>query len=272
MDSIVAFFDSLSTAQLFLWVIACLLFVWVLEAIVPLFDHDYRKVRHDAVNLAFLGMSMVVNLLVRLSTAGVFVWIHERRVGLLQWASLPTWAELLIAVAALDLFAQYVAHFVLHRVKWMWKLHMVHHSDTSVDATTGTRHHPGDYLIRELFAIATVVVFGIPAGYYVLYRVVTVFFTYVTHANVRMPGWLDRALSVVFITPNIHKFHHHFERPWTDTNFGNVFSFWDRAFGTLVYDDPTKVVYGLDVTDATRDESIGYQLALPVNRSIKTDY
>jgi len=272
VDSIVTFFDSLSTTQLFLWVVACLLFVWALEAIVPLVDHDYRKVRHDAVNLAFLGMSMVVNLLVRISTAGVFVWIHESRIGLLQWASLPTWAELLIAVAALDLFAQYVAHYVLHRVKWMWKLHMVHHSDTKVDATTGTRHHPGDYLIREVFAIATVIVFGIPAGYYVLYRVVTVFFTYVTHANVRMPTWLDRALSLVFITPNIHKFHHHFERPWTDTNFGNVFSLWDRAFGTLVYDDPTKVIYGLDVTDASRDESIGYQLGLPVNRSIKTDY
>ena len=88
-----------------------------------------------------------------------------------------------------------------------------------------------------------------PFAFYVVYRVASIFFTYFSHANVNVPKWIDKPLSLVFITPNMHKFHHHFERPWTDTNFGNIFSFWDRIFGTLVYDDPKKVVYGLDVLD-----------------------
>lgn len=149
---------------------------------------------------------------------------------------------------------------------------MVHHSDTKVDATTGTRHHPEDYFLREVFAISTVIVFGIPVSFYVFYRVCTIFFAYWTHGNFSIPNWLDRALSVVFITPNMHKFHHHFERPWTDTNFGNIFSFWDRLFGTMVYDDPRKVKYGLDVLDGSLDENIKFQLKIPMNKDIKTDY
>ena len=69
----------------------------------------------------------------------------------------------------------------------------------------------------------------------------------------------------------MHKFHHHFERPWTDTNFGNIFSFWDRMFGTMVYDDPKQVQFGLDVLDDSRDQDIMYQLKVPFDSSIQTD-
>jgi sterol desaturase/sphingolipid hydroxylase (fatty acid hydroxylase superfamily) len=70
----------------------------------------------------------------------------------------------------------------------------------------------------------------------------------------------------------MHKFHHHFERPWTDTNFGNIFSIWDRLFGTFVYGDTSKIHYGLDVVDNTKDEDIAYQFKLPFDKNIKTDY
>ena len=116
---------------------------------------------------------------------------------------------------------------------------MIHHSDSKVDATTGTRHHPGDYLLREVFALGTIILVGAPIAFYLFYRIVTVFFTYFTHANIALPAVVGQtALSWVIVTPNLHKFHHHFERPWTDTNFGNIFSLWDRMFGTLVYQDP----------------------------------
>ena len=149
---------------------------------------------------------------------------------------------------------------------------MVHHSDTKVDATTGTRHHPGDYLTRELVGLVVVIIFGIPVAFWAFYRIVTIFFTYTTHANISIPFWLDKTLSYVFVTPNVHKFHHHFERPWTDSNFGNVFSIWDRIFGTFVYEDARNVNFGLDVVDGQYDEDVMYQLKLPLNDEIKTDY
>ena len=190
----------------------------------------------------------------------------------MYYIDLPIWLELLICILIFELMAQYLVHYMLHRVKWMWKFHMIHHSDTHLDATSGTRHHPGDFVMREIFALAAVVVTGAPVGYYFFYRFCTVFFTYFTHANINLPVWLDKPLSLVFITPNMHKFHHHYKRPWTDTNFGNIFSIWDRIFGTFVYDDPKKIHYGLDVLDETKDEDIRYQFKIPFNNSIKTDY
>jgi sterol desaturase/sphingolipid hydroxylase (fatty acid hydroxylase superfamily) len=272
MENFVAFFEDLPTTYKLGWVVSCLVFVWILEAAVPLFHHEYQKVKHDGVNLVFFLFTAMINIGMGLLTVGVFVWIAEGNIGLLNWVNLPTWAELLIAVLFLDFVAQYVVHYLLHRVKWMWKLHMVHHSDTKVDATTGTRHHPGDYLLREIFGLATAIIMGIPVACFAFYRIATVFFTYVTHANFYLPTWLDKTLSLIFITPNVHKFHHHFERPWTDTNFGNIFSFWDRIFGTFVYDDPRKIQYGLDVLEGRNDEDISYQLKIPWDSTIKTDY
>ena len=86
-----------------------------------------------------------------------------------------------------------------------------------------------------------------------------------------MPNWLDKSLSWIFVTPNMHKFHHHFEAPWTDRNFGNMFSIWDRIFGTMVYDDPRKVRYGLDFLEGIPDENILFLLKIPFDKNISAD-
>ena len=152
----------------------------------------------------------------------------------------------------------------------MWRLHLVHHTDTHVDATTGTRHHPFDFVIRESFALVAVIITGMPVAFYLFYRILSVFFTYFTHANIGMPGWLDRGLSYIFVTPNMHKFHHHYQLPWTDSNYGNMLSIWDRIFKTFTYDDPKKIRYGIDIVEDATSNDISYQLRIPFNRKIKT--
>jgi sterol desaturase/sphingolipid hydroxylase (fatty acid hydroxylase superfamily) len=126
--------------------------------------------------------------------------------------------------------------------------------------------------LREVFALFAAILVGAPISYYLTYRIITIFFTYSTHANISVPSWVDKTVGLVFITPNMHKFHHHFERPWTDSNYGNIFSIWDRMFGTLVIDDPKKVRYGLDVLDDTTSGNLKYQFGIPFNKTIKTDY
>ena len=258
--------------QKLVWIFVCLSISWGFEGGFPLVNFNYKKWSHAGVNLIFLACSLAINVLFGIATVGVFHYLAENQLGLLYLIDLPIWVELLIAILFLDFVAQYVVHYLLHRVKWMWKFHMIHHSDTKVDATTGTRHHPGDYVLREVFALLAVILLGMPFAFYVVYKIASIFFTYFSHANVKVPNWIDKPLSLVFITPNMHKFHHHFERPWTDTNFGNIFSFWDRIFGTLVYGDPKKVVYGLDVLDGKLDENVVYQFKVPFDNTIKTDY
>ena len=271
MDAFLAFFENLSSLEKLAWIIICLLGSWILEGAIPLIQLNYEKWKHAGRNMIFLGTSIVINVIFGLVTLGIFAWTNTHQIGFLNYISLPTWAELLIAVAFLDFIAQYVAHYILHRVAWMWKFHMVHHSDTQVDATTGTRHHPGDYLIRETFALAAIIVSGMPLAFYLVYRIASVLFTYFSHANINLPAFLDKALSYIIVTPNMHKFHHHFERPWTDTNFGNIFSLWDRIFGTFHYDDPRQVRYGLDVLSDDTADDVLYQFKIPFDKRIKTD-
>lgn len=272
MEAFLDFFEQMPNWQKLVWIFICLSFNWILEGGFPLFSFNYKKWKHAGVNLIFLSTSLAVNLIFGILTVGVFAWITTNQIGLLYLFELPIWMELIIALLLLDFMAQYFVHYLLHKVKWMWKFHMVHHSDTKVDATTGTRHHPGDYLLREVFALVTIVITGIPLAFYLFYRILTIFFAYFTHANFIMPTWLDKPLSYLIVTPNMHKFHHHFERPWTDTNFGNIFSIWDRLFGTFVYDDPKKIKYGLDVLEDSTDENVAYQFKIPFDNNIKTDY
>jgi sterol desaturase/sphingolipid hydroxylase (fatty acid hydroxylase superfamily) len=269
MDSFLNFFETMPSWQKLVWIFICISANWIVELIIPLVKFNYKKLKHAGVNMVFLAMDLSINLLFGILTLGIFIWLESNNFGFLYLFDLPIWVELLIAVLALDFSAQYIVHYLLHKIPFMWRFHMVHHSDTNVDATSATRHHPGDYLMREVFALLVIILFGIPLAYYLFYRMITVFFAYFTHANFYMPKTIDKILSLVFVTPNMHKFHHHFEMPWTDTNFGNIFSFWDRIFGTLTYDDPKKVTFGLDLLDSTKDQDILYQLKIPFNKDIK---
>lgn len=266
MEGFLLFVEQMPTWQKVSWVMICIGLSWALEGLFPLIRLSYRKWRHAGVNGVFLGTSLVINTVFGIATVAAAAWTEASSFGLLHLFELSIWIELLIALVVLDLTAQYWAHYLLHHVKWMWRVHVVHHSDTKVDATTGARLHPGDYAVREVFALGAVVLTGAPLAFYLAYRIVTIFFTFLTHANVATPARLDAALSLVFVTPNMHKFHHHFERPWTDTNFGGILSIWDRLFGTFVYGDPRQVRYGVDVADDARDEDVVHQMALPFER------
>lgn len=269
MESFLNFFETMPNWQKFLWVITCISISWMIELGMPLMNFSYKKWKHATRNFVFLSIEILINALFGLATVGIFYWISGNQFGLLNQIDLPVWAELVIAVAALDFFAQYLVHFMLHKVNFMWRFHLVHHSDTQVDVSSATRHHPIDYLFREVFALIAIFIFGIPLAFYLFYRILTVFFAYTSHANIFIPLKLDKVIGYLFVTPNMHKFHHHRELPWTDSNFGNILSIWDRMFGTLTQGDPRTVVYGLDIVDETRDQDLAYQFKLPFDRSIK---
>ncbi|GAA0872725.1 hypothetical protein GCM10009117_18720 [Gangjinia marincola] len=270
MESFLGFFEELTTLQKLAWVIGCLSFFWILEGYYTFSKKSYKKWRHALSNAAFMGFTMLINVVFGILTVGVFVWTNQQEFGLLYLFELPVILELLIALLVLDFIAQYGVHYLLHKVPAMWRLHIIHHSDKNVDVTTGTRHHPLDFVLRETFALLAVFITGMPVAFYLFYRILSVLFTYWTHANIQLPAKLDKALSYVIVTPTLHKFHHHREMPWTDTNFGNMFSIWDRFFGTFLYDDPSKIVYGVDIADHLDDQHVGVQLGIPFNKSVRS--
>jgi sterol desaturase/sphingolipid hydroxylase (fatty acid hydroxylase superfamily) len=146
----------------------------------------------------------------------------------------------------MDLIGGYSIHRIEHSVRWMWGFHVIHHSDENIDVTSGLRHHPIETVFRLSSQAFAIFICGIPMGVVFLYGLISIFFAQLTHANISPPVALDRFFSLIFVTPNMHKVHHHRTRPLTNTNYGNVLSIWDRMFGTFAQVDMDMLSYGLD--------------------------
>lgn len=215
---------------------------------------------------------MVVNFLFAVLIVKTSDWATAHRFGLLYIAAMPLWFTLLLGLLLLDLIGAYWIHYIEHKIKWMWKFHMVHHADTHVDTTTANRHHPGESVFRAVFTLLAVFVCGAPVWLVMVYQSMSALLSQFNHANIRLPRMLNRIMNWVIVSPDMHKVHHHYVRPQTDSNYGNIFSIWDRVFGTYNDTSIDRLHYGLDVLDDTRDEELGYQMGLPFNQKIKTDY
>lgn len=266
MEDFLSFFANLSSLGKLGFIVGSMALFWVLEGAYPALKLKYDKWKHAKTNFVLLGTTILINVLFGLLTVGVFSFLKIHEFGMLYLFELPVWVELVLGVMLLDFLAQFTVHYVLHKLPFLWRFHQVHHSDTHVDVTTGTRHHPGDYVFREVFSLLAIVIGGIPFAYYMVYRILTVVCTYFTHSNIVLPSGLDKLLSMLIVTPNMHKFHHHHEQPWTDSNYGNILSIWDRLFGTFVYDDIHKIKYGLDSLDDSRSMDLMYQLKVPLDK------
>lgn len=247
MEAIIEFFENVPTSFRTGLLLGGIVIFWVLEGVLPLFQFQYKKLRHAGLNLFFTLTTAIIGF----GLAGVLLmasnFVAANEIGLLYIISMPLWAQIIVGVLLLDLIGAYFIHWLEHKVKWMWKFHLVHHSDTTVDVTSGLRHHPGETVFRIFFTIVAVIIVGAPIGIVMLYQSLSVLFAHLTHANINMQTKIDRFLSYVFVTPNMHKVHHHYTQPLTDTNFGNIFSIWDRMFKTFAsVDDTSKLVYGID--------------------------
>ena len=99
-----------------------------------------------------------------------------------------------------------------------------------------------------------------------LYQSISAFFAALTHANIQVPGWIDKPLAWVFVTPHFHKIHHHYIQPHTDSNYGNIFSIWDHLFRTVTrMGNMDDLVYGIDTHMSPEEHSsIKFYYSLPV--------
>lgn len=272
IDSIVAYFSHIPSLHRAIILAGGITFFWIIEGAAPLFGFKYNKWKHASINIFFTITTIVINFAFALLMVKTSDWAIANHFGLLQIIELPLWAMLVGGLLLLDLVGAYFIHFVEHKVKWMWKFHMVHHADTHVDTTTANRHHPGESVFRALFTIIGVAICGAPMWTVMLYQSMSAVLSQFNHANLRLPLAIDNALSWVIVSPNMHKVHHHYQQPQTDSNYGNIFSIWDRLFGTFNYTPIDQVRYGLDVLDDSTDEQLNYQLKIPFDGSIKTHY
>ena len=265
MEKIVAFFEHIDSLQRTLILAGGILFFWIIESFLPLFRFRYNKVHHAGLNIFFTMTSVVINFVFAFSIVIGSDYTYQHKLGLLNIYTLPTWLYILLGLMILDFISSWLIHWIQHKVKWMWKFHIIHHSDTWVDTTTANRHHPVESIFRAVFTLLAVVIAGAPMWLFFLYQTLSVLLSQFNHANISLPKWLDNTLSWVIVSPGMHKVHHHHAQPLTDTNYGNIFSFWDRIFGTYVYvENSDTLKYGIDThPHHTEHNSLSKLLKIP---------
>jgi len=237
--------------------------LWSVESIVPLYRYQDSRLRHALPNVALTLILVLTNLVLSFGSAYLAGFTVRNGFGLFTLLGVAAWAQAIIGVAALDLFA-YFAHLLLHKSWLGWQFHRVHHSENAVDVTTAFRQHPGETVWRMLWQLSAVVIFGIPLWIVVIYLILSALNAQMEHANIRLDGSVDRLLRLMIVTPHMHKVHHSRDQKQTDSNYSNIFSFWDRLFGTYTAEiDFQRLHYGLDGFDAKERQTLRGLLKMP---------
>ncbi|MDQ6469263.1 sterol desaturase family protein [Flavobacterium sp. LHD-80] len=247
MNDIIAYFGTIPSSHRSLILIGGITIFWLIENAFPLFQMQYKKWHHAGINIFFTVTTIIVNFVLAFILIKTAAWTTENHFGILQWLpEMPLWLYAIIGLLLLDLIGAYLAHLVQHKVKFLWRFHLIHHTDTWIDTTTANRHHPGESVIRFIFTTLGVLIVGSPMWMVFLYQSLSVIASQFNHANISLPNKLDVFLSYFIVSPNMHKVHHHYVLPYTDSNYGNIFSVWDRLFSTFTTLPKDQLIYGVD--------------------------
>ena len=225
-----------------------------------------KRPQHLFHNILFQLAFILGNLLWATVTVFSIAWLNKTEIGLFYLFQVPVWLKLVLAVAMFDLMS-YWFHRIAHLVPVLWRFHRVHHSDTSMDASTTFRAHPLELTLW--FGTSNIIaagVFGLDLLSLALYFLVATPFFFLEHSNLKFPKWLDKTIGLVFTTPNIHKVHHEQDQYYTDSNFSDIFILWDRIFGTFKYKPPEQIKFGLKEFDNDKKQTFWYLMISPFIR------
>lgn len=247
MNEIISYFTSIPSSHRSLILVGGITIFWLLENAFPLFNFTYKKWHHASINIFLTLTTIVINFCLAFILLKTANWTQTNSFGILQWLpKMPLWIYTIVGLLLLDLIGAYLVHLIEHKVKILWRFHLIHHTDTWIDTTSANRHHPGESIIRFVFTTLGVLVVGSPMWMVFLYQTLSVVATQFNHANISIPKKLDTILSYFIVSPDMHKVHHHYVLPYTDSNYGNIFSVWDRLFGTYMSLPKEDIIYGID--------------------------
>jgi sterol desaturase/sphingolipid hydroxylase (fatty acid hydroxylase superfamily) len=194
-------------------------------------------------------------------------WAEGRGIGLLDRLGASGWLAIGLGMLGLDAVS-YVWHRANHRVQLLWRFHQVHHADASFHVTTGLRFHPGELLLALPVRLAVILLLGVPPAGVLVFELAFGVANLVEHANLELPRRAELRLRQAFVTPSLHRAHHVADWRELNTNFGTIFSIWDRLVGTFRGSEPGRhVVTGLPGA-GSEPASLAEELRLPFARLV----
>jgi sterol desaturase/sphingolipid hydroxylase (fatty acid hydroxylase superfamily) len=171
----------------------------------------------------------------------------------------------------------YLYHFAQHRFSFLWELHKVHHSAEVMVGITKDRVHPLDEFMNRAWdgvipgicfgvwsqislGLVELTIFGV--NVYIMRNILMMDFVRHTHFKISFGK-----LNHVVLCPHWHQLHHSTNPKHYDKNFGLLFSFWDRMFGTLCIPEPDETFkFGLMDRDTDSYHSLFGLYVLPLKK------
>lgn len=230
--------------------------LFILERLRPAVATRPGRLRRTIRNLSFwpvnAGLSLAIILPVSHLAAQNTLWQR------------PDWLSGAAAdIVLLDLF-MFWWHRALHQTPFLWRFHEVHHLDETLDTTSAIRFHFGEIFVGGLVRALAIVLLAIPFSSVVFFETLVLVCALFHHSNIALPPRLENALSKILVTPSLHWVHHHAIRHDTDSNYGTIFSFWDRLFHTK---SPTRRSHAMPIgVEGERDMSLLKLMARPFTK------
>lgn len=241
----------------------------VLELRAPYRPSTVSKPRRWRTNLSLTVVNgLLLNLAFGAAVLAAVGYVTQHRQGLLYLAGLPPWARLVVAVAFLD-FMLYLWHLLNHELPTLWRFHRVHHTDLNLDVSTATRFHLGELAISAAIKIALVFFLGLTLVELLVFEVLLVLCAQFQHSVVRVPKRFERIFWALFVPPSMHRIHHSVLIRERNTNYGTIFSVWDRVLGTLLPDvDQARLRIGVGAYPDPERLGLGRLLTMPFSRPV----
>lgn len=224
-----------------------------------------NRLRRWPTNFGLTAANIVIMGLLPLSQLAMADLARDQGLGWLNQRPSGPFLGLVVTFLAFSL-QSWAVHLAMHKVPLLWRVHRVHHTDTHLDISTTVRFHPVEFIIQMPVSAVVVLTLGAPPSAVILYGIFDAVVNAVSHANLRLPDRLDRALGLVIVTPHLHRVHHSPVWPETDSNFGATLPLWDRLFGTYrskPAEELGRQGIGLNEMQDRRAWSFWWMLSLP---------
>lgn len=217
--------------------------IYLAEHIIPqrreLIDH-----KHDLLNI-LVG---IFNL--GIAAAGGYLlqkwlsYISQNHFGLLQLLKLTFWLKTAIGFILLDVF-MYWWHRANHEINFLWKFHRFHHKDEKLNSTSAVRFHSVELILSYAVKFGLFSLLGLNVAAVVLHAIVLFPVIVFHHSNVSISKSADDAVKLIFVSPLMHRIHHSKDVSETNSNYGSVFPYWDRLFGSYIRSPKKEIEFGV---------------------------
>lgn len=247
-----------------------IIFFLIFEWLAPYRTPSASKPKRWGINFS---ITMINNIVLTLLFTGMILktadYVTENRVGVLNMVDIPRWAKIVITVVFLD-FMLYIWHLLNHEVPFLWRFHRVHHSDLNMDVSTATRFHIGELAVSALIKISLIYFLGAEFIAVIIFETALVLCAQFHHSSLRVPGWFESIFRVFFVPPSMHRIHHSVVIKERNSNYGTIFSLWDRGLETLVKNvDQDGIRIGVGAYRDPAKLQVHHLLAMPFTKPVR---